>query len=68
MEMVQGRPANMSDRSEKEIRVYDLLDRLGVPYGRVDHEPAMTMEACAAIDKTMDTAMCKNNGFWTNNP
>lgn len=60
MELLTGRPADLSGRLEKEIRVYDLLDRLGVSYERVDHEPAMTMEACVEIDNIMGTAMCKN--------
>jgi Ala-tRNA(Pro) deacylase len=46
---------------EKEIRVYDLLDKLGIEYERVDHEPAETMKACAEIDKTLFPAViCKN--------
>lgn len=60
MELLQGRPADCSGRLEKEIRVYDLLDRLGVEYQRIDHEPAMTMEACAAIDEALDATICKN--------
>ena len=42
--------------------VYDLLDRLGVAYQRVDHEAAMTMEACEEIDRVLGdgTAICKN--------
>ena len=60
MEPVQGRPADCSGRLEKEIRVYDLLDSLGVSYQRIDHEAAMTMEACAAIDETLDAVICKN--------
>ena len=60
MELEQGRPANCADRLEKEVRVYDLLDNLGVDYQRVDHEAAMTMEACAAIDEAMEATMCKN--------
>ena len=60
MELLQGRPAEESGRLPKEIRVYDLLDRLGIPYFRVDHEAAMTMEACIAVDAAMDAAMCKN--------
>ena len=47
MELVTGRPADCAGRLEKEVRVYDFLDRLGVAYQRVDHEAAMTMEACA---------------------
>ena len=60
MELVQGRPADCTGRLEKEIRVYDLLDRLGVMYQRIDHEPAMTMEACAAIDEALNATICKN--------
>ena len=60
MELMQGRPADATGRLDKEIRVYDMLDSLGVSYNRVDHEPAMTMEACVEIDKAIGTAMCKN--------
>lgn len=50
----------MTGRLDKELRVYDLLDGLGVEYHRVDHEEAMTMEACAAIDEALGAAICKN--------
>lgn len=62
MELLNGRPENTTNRLAKEIRVYDLLDKLDVPYQRVDHEAAMTMEACAEIDRTLgdDTTICKN--------
>ena len=60
MELVQGRPADDSVRLPKERRVYDFLDSLGISYQRVDHEPAMTMEACAAIDEALQATICKN--------
>ena len=60
MELVKGRPESNEGRLAKEIRVYDLLDSLGVEYQRIDHEAAMTMEACAEIDKTLDATICKN--------
>lgn len=61
LELVKGRPQDMSDRLEKEIRTYDLLDQLGIEYERVDHEEANTMEACAAIDEVLAPAViCKN--------
>ena len=60
MELQLGRPADCSGRLDKELRVYDLLDGLGVSYGRVDHQPAMTMEACIEIDAAMGAPMCKN--------
>ena len=66
MELVNGRPENAEGRLEKEIRVYDLLDSLGVKYQRIDHEAAMTMEACEEIDRTLsqgeenEVSICKN--------
>lgn len=60
MERQNGRPQHTAGREEKEKRVYDLLDALGVAYQRVDHEPAMTMEVCAAIDQVLGAAICKN--------
>ena len=55
-----GLPKNINDRLPKEQRVYAFLDSLGIDYNRVDHEPAMTMEACEAIDEVLGTSMCKN--------
>ena len=60
MELQNGRPINETNRLAKEIRVYNLLDELGISYERVDHEAAMTMEACIAVDEALGTAMCKN--------
>lgn len=54
MKLENGRPENTEGRLEKEIRVYDFLDKLGVEYQRVDHEAAMTMEACEEIDRTLE--------------
>lgn len=56
----EGRPVNITGRLEKEIRVYDFLDGLNISYQRVDHEPAMTMEACLAVDEALGATMCKN--------
>ena len=60
MELLHGRPETMDGRLPKEVRVYDFLDHLGIAYDRVDHEAAMTMEACRAADEAMGTKMCKN--------
>lgn len=60
MSLYNGRPAEENGRLEKEIRVYDLLDKLDVSYQRADHEAANTMEACNAIDKILGITMCKN--------
>ncbi len=60
MQLQMGRPDDLTGRLEKEKRVYDLLDGLGVEYARLDHEPAMTMEICAAIDESLGAPICKN--------
>ncbi len=60
MRVYHGRPECISGREEKERRVYDLLDSLHVSYDRVDHEAAMTMEACHGADEALGTRMCKN--------
>ena len=60
MELQKGRPVDTTGRLEKEIRTYDLLDRLAVSYERVDHAPAMTMEVCQAIDEVLQATICKN--------
>ena len=61
LELKNGRPVSIEGRLEKEIRTYDLLDRLGITYERVDHEEANTMEACAAVDEVLAPAViCKN--------
>ena len=60
MELIHGRPETNEGRLPKEIRVYDLLDSLGISYERVDHAPAMTMEVCAAIDEVLEATICKN--------
>ena len=62
MQLYQGRPADMTGRQDKEKRVYELLDRLGIAYERVDHEAAETMEACEEIDHALgdNTTICKN--------
>ena len=60
MELVKGRPTDCSGRLDREVRVYDLLDELGIEYERTDHEEANTMEKCNEIDKILDTIICKN--------
>ena len=47
-------------RLPKEDRVYDLLERLGVPFERVDHDAVGTIEGCAEIEKLLDIEICKN--------
>ena len=60
MKLYSGRPEQPDGRLQRELRTYDLLDRLGIEYRRADHEPATTMEACNAIDEALKVMMCKN--------
>lgn len=46
----KGKPTDTTGRQERELRVYELLDSIGVEYDRLDHEAAMTMEVCAEIN------------------
>lgn len=58
--LYRGRPTDCSNRLDKENRVYDLLDRLGLEYFRVDHLPATTMAVCGEIDAALNAVICKN--------
>lgn len=61
MRLEYGRPQDCTGRLEKEIRTYDILDKLEIVYERVDHEAADTMEACKEIDELLAPAViCKN--------
>ena len=59
LKLENGRPADTTGRLEKEIRTYDFLDALQVPYQRIDHETLMTIEACKDVDKVLDAVICK---------
>ena len=62
LQLYHGTPADLTGRSEREIRSYALLDRLGIPFERTDHpdEPADTMEVCEKVDAVLGVHICKN--------
>lgn len=62
MELLHGSPADMTGRSDREIRAYAFLDRLGVAFDRTDHpdQPATSMEVCATVDAILGVHICKN--------
>lgn len=47
-------------RLPKEMAVYDLLEKLDIPYVRVDHEATPSIESCQDIDKLLGIEICKN--------
>lgn len=60
MNLYPGRPADETGRPAKELRTYDLLDQLHIPFQRTDHAPATTMEVCNVIDAVLEVLICKN--------
>ena len=52
--------ADPIDRIPAELACYDLLDSLGIVYGRVDHSHADTIEACHAVETVLGWPVCKN--------
>ncbi|MGE4277724.1 MAG: prolyl-tRNA synthetase associated domain-containing protein [Lawsonibacter sp.] len=47
-------------RIPQELAVYDRLDELGIPYVRVDHEHADTIEFCEKVEEVLGSKICKN--------
>lgn len=60
MTIFHSRPKDCSPRLPKELRVYDFLERLSIPFERVDHPAAFTMEDCIAPERALETKICKN--------
>ncbi len=58
-ETSRGNPHDPA-RLPEEQAVYELLDRLGIDYDRVDHEAAFTIDACADVDRALGFPICKN--------
>lgn len=47
-------------RLSKEMEVYDLLEKLDIPYSRIDHDVTATIEDCQNVDKLLGITICKN--------
>lgn len=48
------------NRLPKEARVYDYLDKLGIPYEGIDHDAANTIEDCQGVEEELQVPVCKN--------
>ena len=55
-----GRPTQANGRAPEELRCYDFLDGLGVPYLRADHPAADTIEVCHTVEAVLGAPICKN--------
>ncbi len=58
--VLQDKCPSPEGRLKKEMAVYELLDKLGISYKRLDHEPMMTVEACKEVDVILNIQICKN--------
>ena len=52
------RPAD--DRLPQEFAIYDKLEELDIPYVRVDHDHADTIEFCQEVEAVLGGKICKN--------
>ncbi len=47
-------------RIGKENRTYDVLEKLSIPFIRLDHEATATIEDCHEVDQLLEIEICKN--------
>lgn len=61
-DLIEGRPSEQEakGRLDKEMKVYDLLDQLKIPFHRLDHDKAETIAMCEDIDAKLEATICKN--------
>lgn len=43
-----------------EMEAFACLESLAIPYQRIEHPPAETMEVCAAVSDALGVRICKN--------
>ena len=56
-EIKTDRPATCVNETQR--KVYDAMERLEIPFRRIDNDPAVTMEDCAAIDAALEVPTVK---------
>lgn len=49
-----------TNRSQIEMDAYNLLDKLGIPYFRLDHAETPSIEASFEVEKLLEIEICKN--------
>ena len=48
------------NRSKMEMDIYDLLEKLDIPYFRLDHDETPSVEFCYEVEKLLEIEICKN--------
>ena len=59
-EVQHGRPLDKKYRLEKEVKCYDLLDKLHIEYDRIDHDPIFDMEELKVVRDVLGVSVNKN--------
>lgn len=49
-----------SSRLDKEMAAYELLEKLNIPYARVDHYAVATVDDCTEVESVLGIEICKN--------
>lgn len=49
-----------SGRLEKEMKVYDVLERLSIKYERLDHGVTPSIDSCLEVEEILKIEICKN--------
>lgn len=60
MKRIVGAPKEKAGRLAKELRVYELLEKLEIPFERIDHRPLLSMAECQKVDEALGGIICKN--------
>ena len=56
-EIKTEKPAAFANETQRKI--YAALERLEIPFGRIDNDPAVTMEDCEAVDAALGVPTVK---------
>lgn len=55
-----GSPKDIAGRQDREIRTYELLGRLDIPFTRMDHDATASIEYCHDVEQLLGIHICKN--------
>lgn len=53
-------PPNLAGRLQIEMNTYRLLEKLGIPFKRLDHDATASVDDCAEVEKLLGIEICKN--------
>jgi len=57
---IKNKAPRTGERTPLELKMYDMLEKLGIAYEHVDNDEAYTMEECAEVDKVIGTQIRKS--------